>query len=556
MKFVLTFCLCFINIVSFSQGFQIADSTKSWNTLFTRNTMYLTICDGTEILHLSDLSNPTDQYLDVLITMDTTNQEWEIIGQIREDALTRRIYFRTSETDTDGVLYDFSLEPGDTILVDNHWLLVDNQWYTGDINPMICDSVDYVNINGEQKKRIFLNRSDNPEYLAEIWIDGIGSTLGLMYSGSNSIAYEGGKIELLCCSQNDITIWTNTFFNECYINTFYPRFLSYTYDTAYLNTYYEYKMPVDTGNADSINLIGSYIPWGFSFDPATGILSGTPTELGMFDCEIIAKNLTYNFYTDLVWSYIPVVLPTGFNLPFNENFESGDFEANKWEIDGANWIINNEEGNQLPCAEFAASPAGINYSQSITSRLLEAGAGYYDNYFYLEFDLKLNTLAIDSTEKLYVDLFDGTEWINLAVYKNKESFNWSSEFLDFTDSLKGRLFNIRFRTEGMNTSNIENWLIDNIHLYRQHYPNSAKNHDVGLGSIFPNPTNNLFTIDVKSEVSIIEVFDLHGERIYTLKTNNRTTQIPINVKTWTKGIYMVRFTSKTGSSLAKKLVVN
>lgn len=306
MKIFISFCLLIINLTSFSQGYQIADTTKSWNTLYTGIGSFLVhFCGGTQILHLSDVSNTGDQYLDVLMTMDTANQEWEIIGQIREDTSTRKVYFRTSENDTDGIIYDFSLEPGDTILVDNHW-------WSWDIDTMMCDSVDFVNINGEQKKRIFLYRLDSPYYPCETWIEGIGSNLGLLYSGSRSVPSAGGSIDLLCCSQNGNSLWMNSNYPECYYDTFYPLFLSHSYDTAYLDTYYEYKVSIDTGNADSIELVG-YIPVGFSFNSATGILSGIPSQLGLFGCVITVENLTLGFLTDMIHSDIVVVLPTNTN---------------------------------------------------------------------------------------------------------------------------------------------------------------------------------------------------------------------------------------------------
>ncbi|MGE5382080.1 MAG: T9SS type A sorting domain-containing protein [Omnitrophica WOR_2 bacterium] len=325
MKSILLFCLIFLNLVTFSQGYQIADTTKTWSTIFVGYSSWMVCqCGGTEIIKLSDISNLGDQYLDVLETHDSSNQEWEIKGQLREDTLTHKVYYRSWETDTDGMIYDFSLEPGDTVLVDNHW------WYYN-IDTMICGSTDFVNINGEMKKRIYLFRLTNPYFPIEIWIEGIGSNLGLMYSGSNSIGIGGGSIELLCCTENGATLWMDSLYACCYLDTFYPRFLSYSYDTAFLNTYYEYKMPIDTGNANSILLSGEYIPEGFSFDPATGILSGTPSQLGAFECIITAANPDYNFLTDMVYTEIVVVLPTNtsntdkadniniFPNPFNSN---------------------------------------------------------------------------------------------------------------------------------------------------------------------------------------------------------------------------------------------
>jgi hypothetical protein len=312
MKTILSIAFLFLNLVTSSQGYQIADTTKTWSTIFVGYSSWMVCqCGGTEIIKLSDISNLGDQYLDVLETHDSSNQEWEINGQLREDTLTHKVYYRRVADYPEGMIYDFNLEAGDTVLVDNQW------WDYG-IDPMICDSTDFVSINGEMKKRIYLFRLDNqvrvPYYPIETWIEGIGSDLGLMYSGAKSEPSAGGSIDLLCCSQNGTTLWMDSLFACCYIDTFYPRFLSYFYDTAYLNQYYEYKMPIDTGDASSILLSGEYIPEGFTFDPTTGILSGTPTQVGILGCVITAKNLVYNFLTDMVYSDIVVVLPTNTGL--------------------------------------------------------------------------------------------------------------------------------------------------------------------------------------------------------------------------------------------------
>lgn len=131
-----------------------------------------------------------------------------------------------------------------------------------------------------------------------------------MYSGLGGAAIGGGTVKLLCASQNDNTIYMDSVFNECYIDNFYPQILQWSFDTAYVNTYYEFQVQVDTGNAVSFALIGEFIPEGFTFDPTTGLLSGTPTQTGSFPCVILAMDSVMNWYTDIIHDDIVVVLPT------------------------------------------------------------------------------------------------------------------------------------------------------------------------------------------------------------------------------------------------------
>ena len=58
-------------------------------------------------------------------------------------------------------------------------------------------------------------------------------------------------------------------------------------------------------------------------------------------------------------------------------------------------------------------------------------------------------------------------------------------------------------------------------------------------SVYPNPTNNAFTISIKnsSKVNPVEVRNTIGQLIYTTMIENETT---INTNNWSTGIYFVR----------------
>ncbi len=300
MKYFLSFCLILANCVTFAQGYQIADTSKMWNTLGIGHGGWMVyMCGGTTFHKFSQ--NEPGEYLTVYESQDSLIS-WHETGLIREDTLTQRVYYTIFDGWPEGLIYDFSLEVGDTVQVVNLLL--------ADAEPMVCDSIDMVNINGSLKKRLFLRIAENePGNTCEIWIESIGSNFGIMNSGYGAAGYAGGTFNLLCCSQNGNTIWMDPFWADCYIDAFYPQFVSHAYDTAYLNEYYEYYVSVDTGNAPAIELIGEYIE-GFTFDPQTGKISGTPTQLGSFDCIITVKNLEYGFCTDIIYSDIVVVLRT------------------------------------------------------------------------------------------------------------------------------------------------------------------------------------------------------------------------------------------------------
>ncbi len=303
MKFIISFLMIFANCLTFAQGYQIADTTKMWNTLLIGHGGWMVhLCGGTTF-HKFSQTNQSDEYLTVYESQDSLIS-WYDMGLIREDTLTHKVYYTIFNGYPEGLIYDFSLEVGDTVQVEN--LLIDY------IQPMICDNIEMVDINGSLKKQFYFHQAgEDPSTTCETWIEGIGSNFGILNSGFGAAGILGSTNSLLCCSQNGNTIWMDPFYAVCYIDNFYPQFASHKYDTAYLNEYYEYFVSVDTGNAPSIELRGEYIPVGFTFDPVTGKISGTPAQLGSFLCIITAKNLYYNFLTDMIDNDILVVLPSG-----------------------------------------------------------------------------------------------------------------------------------------------------------------------------------------------------------------------------------------------------
>lgn len=334
-----------------------------------------------------------------------------------------------------------------------------------------------------------------------------------------------------------------------------------------------------------------------------------------------------------------------FELPFYETFTTGSFETNMWEVEEGNWQIAGQEGNIAPAVRFNNYPLIENYSKTLVSHWLRA-TDYVNGNLYIDFSLKLTTVNQDSTESLYIDVYNGTDWVTEKVYKNIQSFDWTNEHIDITEAAYGMLFKIRFRAEGANSENIQSWLIDNIRVYRScpvielmgdattiddscfmklewHQPvlnsfsevtgyniyrdgqllqsttdtiyfdpldpyigycyrvtvmysdcesdfsNSvcaiiskdpcpikASSEDIGLGNVYPNPAKSWVTLDIKAGVSKVEIYNLLGNRIHTIKSNGTDQQIPLNVRNWKKGIYLIKYTTIKGTSHARKLVVN
>jgi hypothetical protein len=126
----------------------------------------------------------------------------------------KKIYF-------DGyLLYDFNIDSvGDTVNVDIP------------INvPLVISNIDTILLGGKLRKRFHFEYSE--EYFwGMCWIEGIGSTNGLLWPGTFPI---GDKYKLLCYKENDTLVYYNDLFGTCYPD--YPKIYNKITDYSSLHT--------------------------------------------------------------------------------------------------------------------------------------------------------------------------------------------------------------------------------------------------------------------------------------------------------------------------------
>ena len=116
-------------------------------------------------------------------------------GLIRED--NSKIFFIPKNAYNENLLYDFSLTEGT---------------YFG--YSFIVKQVDYVNINGNNVKRIQLSLSALPCSIIDVWYEGIGSVNGFLYP-----LRPFSEINRLLCysnSKNNTLVYQNSQFPNCY----------------------------------------------------------------------------------------------------------------------------------------------------------------------------------------------------------------------------------------------------------------------------------------------------------------------------------------------------
>jgi len=199
-KLIIIFC--FLPCFSFSQvNTLIVDSTKTWSVLIVEFTPGVNKQSTYKYKFKGDTIINEKIFKKILVSSDSTGQVWIYTNKcIREDSGKVYIYSQNNEH----ILYDFNLIKGDTIKLLNMF---------GKSNDWVVDSVDSIEILGTFLKRITLKFHD---YLTDYRIEGIGSTLGVVYSGNFIYDY---STELLCAMQQNISIFNNPAYNSCFIYT-------------------------------------------------------------------------------------------------------------------------------------------------------------------------------------------------------------------------------------------------------------------------------------------------------------------------------------------------
>jgi len=130
------------------------------------------------------------------------NSKYE--GLMREQ--DQKTYFIRANSETEHMLYDFSLEEGMTFnLAPIQWLLE-------------VKHSDMIEINGVLKKRLQIAYAPSSLYedIIDTWIEGIGSLNGII--SRNGFTGNGATFALLCYYQNNELRYKNPAYSECYYN--------------------------------------------------------------------------------------------------------------------------------------------------------------------------------------------------------------------------------------------------------------------------------------------------------------------------------------------------
>ncbi len=128
-------------------------------------------------------------------------------GAIRQDTTNRKVFFIPPSNNTEELLYDFTMQVGDT---------VSGYTETQAMPPDIVQSVDSVLVGNTYRKRWNINTCYGITF-----IEGIGSTFGLIERSPGCIADAGGYI-ITCFQQNGSIFYPDTITGCQLINSVNP----------------------------------------------------------------------------------------------------------------------------------------------------------------------------------------------------------------------------------------------------------------------------------------------------------------------------------------------
>lgn len=137
---------------------------------------------------------------------DEENQiNWTFYGFIRENE-DHQVFLKPPDY-FEGLIYDFGVEIGDTVVARNVYL-------NSDTLHFIVSEIDSVLLLDGYHKRItlweYLNQKE------EIWVEGLGSLYGILNSCNGSYGGLCGSYEALCYELDDLLVYQHPDYTTCH----------------------------------------------------------------------------------------------------------------------------------------------------------------------------------------------------------------------------------------------------------------------------------------------------------------------------------------------------
>ncbi|HMT29164.1 MAG TPA: T9SS type A sorting domain-containing protein [Bacteroidia bacterium] len=123
-----------------------------------------------------------------------------VYGYLREDTVSQKVYFMDNQFAPEELLYDFSMVPGDSILLNFYQTF---GFYTSGYFHL--DSISTMNIPAGSRRIFYLNNHMAPTWMPLEWIESVGHPGHQIYTHSGNMG--GGLFSMLCYDNIDRTFY-------------------------------------------------------------------------------------------------------------------------------------------------------------------------------------------------------------------------------------------------------------------------------------------------------------------------------------------------------------
>ena len=230
-KLFLILILCFsINCMANSYLPLLQERTQ-WNVLHAFNTTVPSSnYKKTELLKLgADTIISGKTYLKLFSTYNKEATDSTIIGFLREDCETKRVYYRENNEE-EKLLYDFNAQIGDTLYTYQRFSFIP------DSTPNVITAIDSIEINGILLARRTVEITVFDQKESRFWIEGVGCEQGLIYHSYPGMA--GGEIYYLLCMYKNGELFYQPqweMFHDCFIWEIGTMITNVTMDDFYIS---------------------------------------------------------------------------------------------------------------------------------------------------------------------------------------------------------------------------------------------------------------------------------------------------------------------------------
>jgi len=147
-----------------------------------------------------------ESYKKLDFSQDETQTIWADYGGFIRETSDGKVYYRRSGLG-EGLIYDFSAELGDTVVVLNHDL------FPQALNMVVIQE-DSLYLEDGWHRMLVLEDDDYPG--EETWIEGVGSISGIVKSCQKAFGSSCGDFELLCSSDAGTSIYVSSNYPSCW----------------------------------------------------------------------------------------------------------------------------------------------------------------------------------------------------------------------------------------------------------------------------------------------------------------------------------------------------